>query len=83
MEPTAIINTGRLYTSCVNEYVLAAESVDIILILFNTEFGRSPLFYIALHDVKSPSTYHIYVDRCARASTVHTRLGTGEQYINE
>jgi hypothetical protein len=43
VEPKAIINARRLYTSCIDEYAIEKEGVDAILSLINVEFGGWPI----------------------------------------
>ncbi|CAF1281467.1 unnamed protein product, partial [Rotaria sordida] len=43
IEPKAITNARRLYTSCINESAIEAEGVDVILSFINTELGGWPV----------------------------------------
>ncbi len=42
MEPTAITNARRLYDSCIDEYAIDEEGLDVIRSLINQELGGWP-----------------------------------------
>jgi hypothetical protein len=43
IEPKAITNARRLYTSCIDENAIETEGVDAILSFINTELGGWPI----------------------------------------